>query len=128
MKEIIFTKNATSPTAPYSQGVKTGGYVALAGVCGDDPVTGEIMGGGDMKIEAKYALDNLKATIEAAGGCMNDIVKVRVFVNDIDKMDDFNSVYTNYFENGYLPARIAMEIVKLAGGANLEIEAEAIIE
>lgn len=128
MKEIIFTKNATSPTAPYSQAVKTGGYVALAGVCGDDPVTGEIMGGGDMKIEAKYALDNLKATIEAAGGCMNDIVKVRVFVNDIDKMDDFNSVYTHYFENGYLPARIAMEIVKLAGGANLEIEAEAIIE
>ena len=86
MKEIIFTEKATKPTAPYSQAIKVGNTVYLAGVCGDDPVTEKIMGDGDMKIEATYALDNLKHTIEAAGGTMNDIVKVQVYVNDIDKM------------------------------------------
>lgn len=128
MKEIIFTEKATSPTAPYSQAVRIGNIVALAGVCGDDPATGKIMGDGDIRIETKYAMENLKATITAAGGCMNDIIKVRVFINDIKKMGDFNSVYTDYFEDGYLPARVAMQIVCLAGEANLEIETDAVIE
>lgn len=127
MKEIIFTEKATKPTAPYSQAIKVGNTVYLAGVCGDDPVTEKIMGDGDMKIEATYALDNLKHTIEAAGGTMNDIVKVQVYVNDIDKMADFNAVYPSYFKDGYLPARIAMQIVGLAGGANLELDAIAVL-
>ena len=127
MKEIIFTEKATKPTAPYSQAIKVGNTVSLAGVCGDDPVTEKIMGDGDMKIEATYALDNLKHTIEAAGGTMNDIVKVQVYVNDIDKMADFNAVYPSYFKDGYLPARIAMQIVGLAGGANLELDAIAVL-
>ena len=128
MKQMIFTEKATKPTAPYSQAVKTGNIVFLAGACGDDPSTDQIMGDGDMKIEAKYCMENLKNTIEAAGGCMNDIVKVSVFVTDIEKMRDFNEVYVNYFTDGYLPARICMQVVKLAGGANLEVDAEAIIE
>lgn len=127
MKEIIFTEKATKPTAPYSQAIKVGNTVYLAGVCGDDPVTEKIMGDGDMKIEATYALDNLKHTIEAAGGTMNDIVKVQVYVNDIDKMTDFNAVYPSYFKDGYLPARIAMQIAGLAGGANLELDAIAVL-
>ena len=85
------------------------------------------MGSGDMKVEAKYCMDNLKATVEAAGGTMNDIVKVRVFVTDISQMPDFNEVYPTYFTDGYLPARIAMQISALAGGAHLEVEAEAIL-
>ena len=127
-KEIIFTDEATPPTAPYSQAIRCGNQVFLAGACGDDPVTGEIMGNGDMKVEAKYCMDNLKAAIEAAGGTMNDIVKVRVFVTDITKMPDFNEVYPTYFEDGYLPARIAMQISALAGGAHLEIEAEVVLD
>lgn len=128
MKEVIFTEKATKPTAPYSQAVKVGNTVYLAGVCGDDPATGEIVGDGDMKIEAKYALDNLKQTVEAAGGTMDDIVMVHVYVNDLQKMQDFNAVYPTYFKDGYLPARIAMQVVKFAGGANLELDAIAVLE
>lgn len=128
MKKIIFTDKATPPTATYSQAIKTGNMVHLAGVCGDDPVTGRIMGDGDMKIEARYALENLKHTIEAAGGTMNDLVMVHVYVNDINKMPDFNEVYSAYFKDGYLPARIAMQAVAFAGGANLELDAVAILE
>ena len=127
MKEVIFTEKATPPTAPYSQAIKTNNVVYLAGVCGDDPVTGDIVGNGDIKIEAACALDNLKNTVEAAGGTMNDIVMVQVYVNDIQKMEDFNAVYPTYFENGYLPARIAMQVVAFAGDANLEITAIAVL-
>lgn len=127
MKEVIFTDKATSPTGPYSQAVKIGNVVYLAGVCGDDPKTGEIMGNGDMKVEAKYAMENLKNTIEAAGGKMSDIVKVNVVFTDGSKSADFNEVYNTYFPD-YKPARIAMIAAGLLGGANLELDAVAVIE
>ena len=127
MKEIIFTEKATKPTAPYSQAIKCRNMIYLAGACGDDPKTDEIAGNGDMRIEASYCMENIKNTIEAAGGSMNDIVMVRVFVTDIDNMGAFNDVYVSYFKDGYLPARICMQVVKLAGGASLEVEAQAII-
>ena len=113
-------------TAPYSQAVKVGNTVYLAGVCGDDPKTDKIVGNGDIKIETKYALENLKNTVEAAGGTLKDIVKVNVFVKDIKMMADFNEVYSSYFPENP-PARIAMQITDLAGGANLEIDAVAVL-
>ncbi len=125
-KEIIFTEKATKPTAPYSQAVKVGNIVYIAGACGDDPVTEQIMGDGDIKIEAKYALENIKAAVEAAGGTMENIVKMNVFVKDIKMMKDFNEVYKTYFPVDP-PARIAMQITDLAGGANLEIDGVAIL-
>ena len=125
-KEIIFTEKATKPTAPYSQAVKVGNIVYLAGACGDDPKTDQIVGDGDIKIEAKYALENIKAAVEAAGGTMENIVKMNVFVKDIKMMKDFNEVYSTYFPVD-LPARIAMQITDLAGGANLEIDGVAIL-
>jgi 2-iminobutanoate/2-iminopropanoate deaminase len=125
-REVIFTDKATSPTGPYSQAVKVGNTVYLAGVCGDDPVTGEIMGGGDMKIEAKYALENLKNTVEAAGGTMNDIVKVNVVFTDISQAGAFNEIYMTYFPD-YRPARIATGVASLLGGAHLELDAVAVI-
>ena len=125
-KEIIFTEKATKPTAPYSQAVKVGNIVYLAGACGDDPKTDQIMGNGDIKIEAKYALENIKAAVEAAGGTMENIVKMNIFVKDIKMMKDFNEVYKIYFPVDP-PARIAMQITDLAGGANLEIDGVAIL-
>ena len=125
-KEIIFTEKATKPTSPYSQAVKVGNIVYLAGACGDDPKTDQIVGDGDIKIEAKYALENIKAAVEAAGGTMENIVKMNVFVKDIKMMKDFNEVYSTYFPVDP-PARIAMQITDLAGGANLEIDGVAIL-
>lgn len=127
MKEVIFTEKATSPTGPYSQAIKVGNTVYLAGVCGDDPVSGEIMGNGDMKIEAKYAMENLKNTLEAAGGKMTDIVKVNVVFTDLEQASDFNEVYMTYFPE-YRPARIAMGVAGLLGGANLELDAVAVLD
>lgn len=125
-KEVIFTDKATKPTAWYSQAVKCGNIVFLAGACGDDPVTGEIVGNGDIKIEARDALENIKHTIEAAGGSLEDIVKMQVYVKDIGMMADFNEVYKTYFPQNP-PARIAMAVKEFAGGANLEIDGFAVL-
>ena len=86
------------------------------------------MGSGDMTVEATYAMENLKNTLEAAGGTMEDIVKVQVYVTDITKLPAFNAVYQRYFPVGHLPARIAMEISRLADGANLELDAIAVLD
>ena len=125
-KKYIFTEKATPPTAHYTQAVRAGDTVYLAGLCGDDPISGSIMGDGDMAIEAKYALENLRYTIEAAGGTLEDIVKVNVYVTDLNKMSDFNRVYVTYFKENP-PARIAMEVQGLAGGAMLELDAVAVV-
>ena len=125
-KEFIYTGQATAPTSYYTQAVKVGNTVYLAGLCGDDPKTGNIMGNGDMTVEAKYAMENLRYTIEAAGGTLEDIVKVNVFVTDLSKFPAFNSVYKSYFP-GKPPARIAMEVKGLADGASLELDAIAVL-
>ena len=125
-KEIIFTEKATAPTAQYSQAVKVGNVVYLAGVCGDDPVTGTIMGDGDIKVETTYALENLKNTIEAAGGTLENIVKINVVVTDINYMNEFNQVYKEYFPTNP-PARIAMAIKELCDGARIELDGIAIL-
>lgn len=125
-KNIIFTEKATKPTAWYSQAVVTGDTVYLAGACGDDPVTGEIVGQGDLKIESRAALENIKNTIEAAGGTLENIVKIQVYVKDIAMLEEFNQVYKEYFFQNP-PARIAMQISDLAGGANLELDGIAVL-
>ena len=125
MKKVIFTEKATKPTAPYSQAIVAGNTVYLAGVCGDDPVTGELKMD-SIEEESTYAMENLKATIEAAGGTMNDIVKVSVFMTDLSYFPAFNRVYETYFD--VLPARIATQCAGLGGGARLELDAIAVLE
>lgn len=80
-----------------------------------------------MKVEAKYAMENLKNTLEAAGGKMTDIVKVKVVFTDLEQAADFNEVYMTYFPD-YRPARIAMGVAGLLGGAHLELDAVAILD
>lgn len=125
--EMVYTDKATKPTAWYSQAVKHGNLVFLAGACGDDPVTGEIVGNGDIKIEAKAALENIKHTIEAAGGTLENIVKMQVYVKDLSMLADFNEIYKEYFPINP-PARIAMAVKDFMGGANLEIDGIAILD
>lgn len=127
VKEIIYTDQATKPTSHYSQAVKAGNLVFLAGACGDDPATGEIVGDGDIKAEAKAALENIRHTIEAAGGSLKDIVKMNIFVKDLSMLKDFNEIYKTYFPTNK-PARIAMAVKDFAGGANLEIDGIAVLD
>lgn len=94
----------------------------VSGQIGIDPATGKLVEGG-VREQARQALENLKAIIEAAGFTMEDVVQVIVFLRDISYYRDFNEVYAQHFRT--YPARAVVEVSGLPAGALLEIAAIA---
>ncbi len=131
MKEVIRATNAPCPTTgPYSQAIKAGNTLYIAGTCGEKPVSWELAGGGnDIKAETVQVMENLKAIVEEAGGTMADIVQIQLFLKDPSIMPAFNEVYRSYFEEGHFPARIAAVVTGFVGTkANFELNAIAVID
>lgn len=124
-KQIIQTDNAPAAVGPYSQATVINGMVFTAGQVGLIPGTKSLAEGG-VQAQARQALDNLKAVLEAAGTSLENVVKATVF---LDSMDDFaavNEVYATYFPENP-PARSAVEVARLPLGALVEVEAIAVI-
>jgi 2-iminobutanoate/2-iminopropanoate deaminase len=94
----------------------------VSGQIGIDPATGKLVEGG-VREQARQALENLKAIIEAAGFSMEDVVQVVVFLREISYYKDFNEVYAQYFRT--YPARAVVEVSGLPAGALVEIMAIA---
>lgn len=104
MKEVIFTNDAQNPDGmPYSQAIKAGNVVYVAGQGPFDPDTGLVVGT-SLEVQASRALDNLKAILEASGAKLSDVVKVSVFLGEGAEFDPFNEIYKQYFSQPY-PAR-----------------------
>lgn len=95
-KQEIRTTNAPIPKAPYSQGIRAGDFVFVAGQGPIDPRTGEIVGDTIEEQTAKV-LDNVKAILEAAGASMADVVKVTAHLSDLSLFARYNKVYEQYF-------------------------------
>jgi 2-iminobutanoate/2-iminopropanoate deaminase len=124
MKEIIFTTKAQKPEGmPYSQAIKVGNTVYVAGQGPFDPETGRGVGN-TLELQARRALDNLRAILEEAGAKMSDVVKVTVFLGEGAGFDEFNEIYKDYFSNPY-PART---IAPANMGFMVQIDAIAVIE
>lgn len=124
-KEIIATKNAPEAIGPYAQAIKTNGTIYTSGQLPLNPKT--------MKIEeetiegqARQALDNLKAVLEAAGSSLEHVVKTTCFLADLGHFTAFNEIYAEYFGTA-TPARSTFQVAALPLGAKIEIEAVAII-
>ena len=131
MKDFIRAAGAPCPsTGPYSQAIKVDKTLYIAGICGEKPVSWELAGGGeDIKEETRQLMENLKAICEEAGGTIDDIVSVQLFLKDPAIMPEFNEVYRSYFKEGQLPTRIAAVINGFIGTkANFEVNAIAHIE
>jgi 2-iminobutanoate/2-iminopropanoate deaminase len=109
-KEIISTDKAPRPIGPYSQAVKFGNLLFISGQLPNDPTTGEIVGT-DVAMQTGQALKNVLAITEANGMSKGDVLKVTVFLRDIENYSKFNDAYTKFFENDF-PAR---ECVGVAG-------------
>ncbi|MCE4599329.1 MAG: RidA family protein [Desulfurococcales archaeon] len=120
-REAVFTDAAPRPVGPYSQAIVVDGWIFIAGQIPLDPKSGELVEG-EFRVQVRRALDNLKAIVEAAGGSMDDLVKVTVYLKDITKFDEFNQVYKEYFKSSY-PARVVVEVSDLPKGAEVEVEA-----
>ena len=124
--EAIFTENAPRPVGPYSQAVRAGNFLFISGQIPIDPSTGKLIEG-SFEDKVKRVLDNIKAIVEAAGGTLDDIVKVTVYIRDINKFSEFNKIYAEYFRSRP-PARVVIEVSNLPLNAELEVEAIAYIE
>lgn len=123
--ELVATKKAPAAVGPYSQGVKAGNVIYTSGQLHIDPSTGEVLRG-DIQDLTRLSLNNVKAILEEAGASLNDVVKVTVFVKDIQKFSLINEVYGEFFSE-HKPARSLVEVSKLPLDGEIEIEAIAIV-
>jgi len=124
-REVISGEGLAQPSAPVSLAVRAGGFVYICGQMPTDPHTGDPVGG-SIEDKARATLENIRLVLESAGASLSDVVKVMVFTSDLSYMPDFNKVYREYFPSEY-PARSGVQVVKLAGGLEFEVEAIAYI-
>lgn len=124
IREVISTENAPAAVGPYSQGIRTGALILTAGQLGIDPNTGQLVEGG-VQAQARQALTNLQAILEAGDSSLERAVKVTVFLQDIDDFKAVNEVYAEFFTKDP-PARSAMQAAALPLGGLVMIEAIAL--
>jgi len=121
-KYIVLQRDAAK-TAPFSEAVLVGNTLYIAGHLGIDPTTGKP--GATPEEEARFVMESLKRTVEAAGLTMDDIVSVQVFCSDVSVFDAFNSIYRTYF-HGHYPARAFIGAGKLLFNARFEVQGIAV--
>lgn len=124
VKEIISTDKAPKAVGPYSQAVIAGCFIFISGQGAINPLT-NIYTPSSIEDETELALNNIKAILEKAGKDLSDIVKVTVFLKNMDDFTAFNKVYENFFRENP-PARSCIEVSRLPKGFNIEIEAIAL--
>lgn len=119
-KEIIYTNKAPKPIGPYSQAVKIGPWLFVSGQLPIDPVTNNIVED-DIDGQTRRVFENIKAILESCGYTFNDIVKITVYLVDLNDFQKFNEVYKLYFEKN-APARTTVQVSALPRGARVEID------
>lgn len=122
-KRIVLIDGAPPPVGPCSQGVVTDGWLWTSGQIGVDAATGNLAGP-DAVTQANRALHNIEAILRAGGSSLNEVVRVTVFLTDIDDLAAINAIYVNYFPKNF-PARSCVEVSRLPLGALVEIDALA---
>lgn len=117
----ISTKKAPDAIGPYSQGVTGGGFLFVSGQLPINPESGELVEG-DISVRAERIFKNMAAIIETAGAGMSDVLKVTLFLTDLNDFQAVNEVYGRYFDDPF-PARSTVQVVGLPLGSNIEAEA-----
>lgn len=122
-KETITIAGQNSP-APVSPAAKAGGFIYVSGQCGYDMREGRFFGE-DIESQTRGALDNLCEVLDAAGSDLDHVLKVNIYLKDVDDFAVVNGIYKEYF-SGEKPARTCLQIAKIPLGALIEIEAVAV--
>lgn len=123
--KVVDTKKAPGAVGPYSQGMSTGNMVFTSGQLPIIPETGEIILD-DIKKATRLSLENVKAVLEEAGTSLERVVKVTIYLKDMNDFPEVNKVYEEYF-NSHKPARSCVEVARLPKDGTVEIEAIAIL-
>lgn len=119
-REVISTSDAPQAIGTYSQAIKVGSTVYLSGQIPLHPGTGELVNG-DMRAQVRRVFDNLSAVAAAAGGDLNAVVKLNVFLTDLGEFQTVNEVMAEYFREPF-PARAAIGVAALPRGAAVEMD------
>ncbi len=120
-RQIINTEKAPAAIGPYSQAVRVGNTVYFSGQIPLDPATGNVVEGG-IEAQARRAFDNLKAVAEAAGGSLEKIVRLGLFLTDLSEFAAVNAVMQEYFQAPF-PARSTVQVAALPKGVTFEVDA-----
>lgn len=120
-RKAIHSDNAPAAIGSYSQAVSAGNLVFMSGQIPLDPKTMEMVAG-DFDARTRQVFDNLRAVAEAAGGSLDDIVKLTIYLTDLGNFAAVNAVMADYFDKPY-PARAAVGAAALPKGADVEAEA-----
>ncbi len=120
MREVISTEKGPKAIGPYSQAIKANGFIFISGQIAFDPATGKPIEGDTAK-QTQRALENLKAILEAAGSSLDRVVKVGVFLKDMNDFSAMNEVYARYFPANP-PARSTVEVSRLPRDFRVEID------
>jgi reactive intermediate/imine deaminase len=120
-RQPISTERAPAAIGPYSQAVRAGGTVYLSGQIPLDPATGQLVQA-DIASETRRVFDNLRAVCEAAGGSLEHVARVGIYVMDLADFAQVNAVMAEYFQAPY-PARSTIQVAGLPRGARVEVDA-----
>lgn len=119
-KTVISTDKAPAAIGTYSQAIKVGPTVYLSGQIPLDPATMQMVEGG-FEAQTVQVFENLKAVAEAAGGSLQDVVKLNIFLTDLGNFAAVNEIMARYFEQPY-PARAAVGIAALPRNSQVEMD------
>ncbi len=124
-REVVHSDNAPAAIGPYSQAIKVGDFVFTAGQLGIDPATGKLQEG--VEAQARQAMENLKAVLEAAGSGLDMAIKTTIFLADISDFPKVNAVYGEFFGDEP-PARSTVQVAALPAGGLVEIDVVATVK
>ena len=120
-RHAIATDKAPAAIGPYSQAVRSGKTVFLSGQIPLDPATGQLVEG-DIAAQTRRVFDNLQAVCQAAGGSLDDVMRIGIYLTDLGDFAAVNAVMADYFSAPY-PARSTIEVAGLPRGARVEVDA-----
>jgi 2-iminobutanoate/2-iminopropanoate deaminase len=119
----VRTEKAPVPVGPYSQAIIIDKMVFCSGQLGIDPSTGKLVATGTVD-EARQSLENIRSVLAAAGSSMGKVVKVTIFMTDLDLFKEVNTIYADCFSEPF-PSRTTVGVARLPLGATIEIEVVA---
>ncbi len=125
MKKIINTSKAPAPIGPYNQAVLSGNTLYISGQIPIEPSSGKLIEG-DIRLETKQSMENVKAILAAAEMTFENVVKTSIFLKDMHQFAEVNEVYGQYFDEATAPARETVEVANLPKFVNVEISMIAI--
>lgn len=121
--KVIQTQKAPAAVGPYSQAIEVNGLIFTSGQLPIIPESGELIND-DIKKATARSLENIKEILQEAGSSLDKVVKVNIFLKDMNDFSSVNEVYSKYFTTNK-PARSCVEVSKLPKDGKIEIEAVA---